>query len=144
MCEYLKLKTEIWNLYVKRLKIWKLKCLNIKTWKLKCLNDVQNILLYAIQNICYLYNTSHIFASSLPHYYGNPHCIGQCNCGGYGHWDSHDVAQHPCMYKIVLTIHCIYHIHLKPHPPTIFVHVMLRTFNTLSIQSNCKLIMNAI
>jgi hypothetical protein len=52
MCEYLKLKTEIWNLYVKCLKFemsefgcvdvrilevenWKLKCKNTKSWKLK-------------------------------------------------------------------------------------------------------------
>jgi hypothetical protein len=57
MCEYLKLKTEIWNFYVKRLELktwnvwiwmceyWKLKTenwsvwtLKVKNWKLKYLN----------------------------------------------------------------------------------------------------------
>jgi hypothetical protein len=42
MCEYLKLKTEIWNFYVKHLefknlktKMFEFKCENIESWKLK-------------------------------------------------------------------------------------------------------------
>jgi hypothetical protein len=45
MCEYIKLKTEIWNLYVKRLEFENLKtemsvfrCVNTESWKLKTEN----------------------------------------------------------------------------------------------------------
>jgi hypothetical protein len=42
MCEYLKLKTEIWNLKsmwsIWNLKIWKFKCLNLDVWILKVEN----------------------------------------------------------------------------------------------------------
>jgi hypothetical protein len=50
MCEYWKLKTEIWNLYVKcleseifRTKMFKLGCVNIWSWKLKSLCEAFGI-----------------------------------------------------------------------------------------------------
>jgi hypothetical protein len=56
MCEYLKLKTEIWNLYVKHLEfeileieMSKFGCVNIESWKLK--TKIWNLFVKCLEGI---------------------------------------------------------------------------------------------